>query len=72
MKVIGWLIAIFVILFLFSMVIVKISWGWIVPDIFVGAVESGIVVPNLTWYQAAKLALVLGAIGTTFTNRNKG
>jgi len=74
MKVTGWLLAaagIFVILFLFSMVIVKVSWGWIIPDVFAGAVKAGMVVPNLTWYQAAKLAFVLGAIGATFTNRSK-
>ncbi len=68
MKGVGWLSAgLFIILFLLSIAIIKVGWGWIVPDIFAGAVEAGIMVSDLTWSQAAKLTLVLKVIGTAFT-----
>ena len=69
MKVGAWVIgalALLVVLFLAAVVIVKIGWPWVIPDLFPGAVAQGLVVARLTWSQAIKLAIVLSAVGAIF------
>ena len=50
------LVAVFFVLFLF---LIKFLWAWTIPDLFPGAVEQNLIVSELTWWTAFKLALFL-------------
>lgn len=65
--IVGLLIAAFVI-GTFVMVWV---WGWVVPDVFAGAVEYGILPASLTFVQALKLWLLLLILGLLNTSSKK-
>ncbi len=46
--------------------ITQLLWGWVVPDVFGGAVEHGILFAKITWWQAFKLdLLVLALVGSS-------
>ena len=51
------IIAFFVVLFL-----IKILWAWTVPDLFPGAVAEGLVAGTISWYTAAKVAILLAVL----------
>lgn len=38
-------------------ILIKFLWGWIVLDIFPGAVEQGLITDSLTWGTTLKLAI---------------
>lgn len=39
---------------------IKLLWGWTVPDLFPGAVKEGLVAGNITWFAALKLSVFMG------------
>ena len=41
---------------------IKLTWGWIVPEVLPGAVEEGLVAGAITWLTALKLALVVAVL----------
>ena len=47
------------------------AWGWIVPDVFSGAVEQHILPVSLSFAQALKLWLLLLILGLLNTTSNK-
>lgn len=49
-----------VVVFAIILVGIKISWAWIVPDLFPGAVEGGLVVASISWWTAFKVAIWIG------------
>jgi hypothetical protein len=51
------------IVFVISLIVFRFVWGWVVPDLFPGAVAEGLVVENLTWLTAFKLAVLVAALG---------
>jgi hypothetical protein len=51
------------IVFVISIVVFRFVWGWVIGDLFPGAVEQGLISARLTWLQALKLA-VLAAVLT--------
>ncbi len=53
-------IAIIIIVFIIALFVIKFLWGWIVPDLFPGAVAQGLVAGTIGWYTAFKIALVIG------------
>lgn len=55
----GLVIAIFVVAWLASTTLVYVFWAWIVPDVFAGAVEQGLMPSHLTLWQSAKIAWVV-------------
>jgi hypothetical protein len=62
------------VMFVIAMVIFKIVWGWVVPDLFPGAVAQGLVSADLSWLAAVKLAVlvaVLGGFSPTLTDAFK-
>jgi len=59
-------IAIIIIVFIIALFIIKLLWGWIVPDLFPGAVAQGLVARTISWYTAFKIALVLGILSGIF------
>jgi hypothetical protein len=56
LKVIG-LIALLVALFILGGYITVWLWGWIVPDVFAGAVAHGTLPAVIGWSQGAKLSI---------------
>lgn len=59
-------IAVAAVVFFVFLLLVKALWSWTVPDLFPGAVEQGLVAGSISWWTAAKLALlaaILAAFG---------
>jgi uncharacterized membrane protein len=48
--------------FVISMVVFRFVWAWVVPDLFPGAVEQGLIVADLTWLAAVKLAVLVSVL----------
>jgi len=44
------------------LVVIKAVWGWVVPDIFAGAVQQGLIVGTLTYWQAFKIVVICGVL----------
>jgi uncharacterized protein YqhQ len=62
------------VVFVISVVLFKIVWGWVVPDLFPGAVAQDLISADLTWLAAVKLAVlvaVLGGFSPTLTDAFK-
>ena len=50
------------IFFVISLVVFRFVWGWVIPDLFPGAVAEGLIVEDLTWGTAFKLAVLVAAL----------
>ena len=48
--------------FVISIVVFKFVWAWVVPDLFPGAVEEGLIVADLTWLASLKLAVLVAVL----------
>ena len=51
------------VLYFLFLVIIRALWGWVIPDLFPGAVEEGMIIAELSWYTAFKLSLFLIVLG---------
>lgn len=51
-----------VVLAVVAFVAVMLLWGWIVPDVFAGAVKAGILPESLTFLQAVKLSILIAVL----------
>ena len=51
------------VIFVISMVVFKFVWAWVVPDLFPGAVDQGLISADLTWFAALKLAVLMAVLG---------
>jgi hypothetical protein len=51
------------IMFVIALVLFKVVWAWVVPDLFPGAVAQGLIIEDLTWLAAVKLAVLVGVLG---------
>ncbi len=49
--------------FVISVVMFKFVWGWVVPDLFPGAVAQGLISTDLTWLATLKLAVLVAVLG---------
>ena len=47
------------IVFGISLIVLKFVWGWMVPDLFPGAVAEGLISAELTWKTALKFAAIM-------------
>ncbi len=56
-------IGLFVGLLLLALLVIKLVWGWTVPDLFPGAVEQGLIAGSLSWWSAFKLAILVALLG---------
>lgn len=59
-------IAIIIVVFIVALFIIKLLWGWIVPDLFPGAVAQGLVASTIGWYTAFKIAIVIALLSGIF------
>ena len=50
------------IMFVVSLVVFRFVWGWVVPDLFPGAVDADLIVADLTWLTAFKLAVFVAVL----------
>lgn len=41
---------------------VKLAWAWVIPDLLPGMVTQGLIVPELTWLSAFKVALLAALV----------
>jgi len=48
--------------FVLALLLVKLLWGWTVPDLFPGAVQQGLVARTISWYTALKVALLVAVL----------
>ena len=51
-----------IVTFVISIVVFKFVWAWVVPDLFPGAVEEGLIVADLTWLASLKLAVLVAVL----------
>jgi hypothetical protein len=51
-----------VVTFILMLLILKLAWGWIVPELLPGMVAQGLIVSELTWLSAFKVALLAALV----------
>ncbi len=51
------------VMFVIALVLFKVVWAWVVPDLFPGAVDQDLISADLTWLAAVKLAVLVGVLG---------
>jgi len=51
-----------IVTFVIAVILFKFVWAWVVPDLFPGAVEQGLVAANLTWLASLKLAVLVAVL----------
>ena len=51
-----------VVVFVLALLLIKLVWGWAIPDLFPGAVEQGLVAAEITWFTALKLAVLVAVL----------
>ena len=67
----GVYVSIAIVALLFVLFLVKLIWAWTVPDLFPGAVATGLVAKRIGWITALKLAVFLGILaGVAGVRRN--
>ncbi len=47
---------------LLALLLVKLLWEWTVPDLFPGAVKTGLIAATITWYASFKLAIFIAVL----------
>ena len=58
------------VIFILILFLLKFMWGWVIPDIFPGAVAQGLIVGKISWYTSMKVALFFAVI-SAFTSSGK-
>ena len=72
MKIFAGIISLVTVIFVCVFFLIKFMWSWVVPDLFPGAVESGLVASEISWFTALKLALFMAILGGSIKfNNNK-
>lgn len=65
-------IIIIVLFFVFGIFLIKLFWMWTIPEIFPGAVKQGLIVENISWFNALKLSILFSMIaGLTRISKRK-
>lgn len=64
------LVLIIAVVFLAPFVIMAV-WYWVIPDVFSGAVEHGLLPAALTYWQAWKMVILLAVLGLTGKGNKK-
>jgi len=44
------------------LLLVKLLWAWTVPELFPGAVKTGLIAETISWYAAFKLAIFIAVL----------
>jgi hypothetical protein len=48
--------------FVLGLLLVKVLWGWTIPDLFPGAVEKGLIARSISWFTALKVAIFIAVL----------
>ncbi len=51
-----------IVTFVIAVILFKFVWAWVVPDLFPGAVEQGLIAADLTWLASLKLAVLIAVL----------
>jgi len=51
-----------IVTFVISLIVFKFVWAWVVPDLFPGAVDQGLISADLTWAATLKLAVLIAVV----------
>ena len=55
-----------------TLLLIKVLWGWIIPDLFPGAAEQDLVARSISWFTAFKVAIIVALLaGLTGLRRGK-
>jgi hypothetical protein len=57
-----WIIPTILIVFVGVLFLIKVLWAWVIPDIFPGAIEQGLIARSISWGTAFKIALLVGIV----------
>tara|TARA_B100000029_G_C17189780_1_gene820148 strand:- start:94 stop:330 length:237 start_codon:yes stop_codon:yes gene_type:complete len=72
LAVIPGILALIVGVFFITFLIIKWLWAWTIPDLFPGAVETGLIAKEISWFTSFKLAIFLTVItGIVKSNNTK-
>ena len=63
LAVIPGILALIVGVFFITFLIIKWLWAWTIPDLFPGAVETGLIAKEISWFTSFKLAIFLSVLG---------
>lgn|GEM_PF-353689 len=44
--------------FFITLLLIRVFWAWIIPDLSPGAVSSGLIANTISWFTAFKVAIV--------------
>ena len=65
------ILALIVGVFVITFLVIKWLWAWTIPDLFPGAVETGLIAKEISWFTSFKLAIFLTVItGIVKSNNN--
>lgn len=59
-----------IVAFFIILLLIKVLWSWTIPDLFPGAVEEGLIAESITWWTAAKLALLFAVVSAFSGSRS--
>ena len=48
--------------FVLALLLIKLLWPWVIPDLFPGAVDQGLIARELSWYTSFKLAIFISVM----------
>jgi hypothetical protein len=48
-----------------GVILIKLLWAWTIPDLLPAAVDQGLVVSELTWLAAIKIATLVAILAST-------
>jgi hypothetical protein len=51
-----------IVTFVISVIFFKFVWSWVVPDLFPGAVDDGLIAKDISWWATIKLAIFISLI----------
>lgn len=57
------ILTLMIVFFIVGLFLIKWMWGWMVVDLFPGAVKEGLIAQSISWFTAFKLAFFVAIMG---------
>ena len=70
LAVIPGIIGLAAIIFVGVFFLIKFMWSWVMPDLFPGAIENGLIASEISWFTAFKLALFVAILQGIRSSKN--
>ena len=70
LAVIPGIIGLATIIFVGVFFLIKFMWSWVMPDLFPGAIEKGLIASEISWFTAFKLALFVAILQGIRSSKN--